>query len=81
MSTLWQVSVDRAACVGSGMCVGTAAEHFTIEADHRSRALRGEVEPDDAVLDAANCCPMEAITVVDLATDRRLAPGDDDESA
>lgn len=72
----WRVAVDRSACRGSGMCIGLAPEHFG--ADDSGKALpRAElVSADEAVLDAAESCPLEAITVTDEATGQRLAPPD-----
>jgi ferredoxin len=68
----WHVAVDRDKCIGSGMCTGTAPGHFRLE-DHRSRPVDETIEPDEAVLDAAQTCPMEAITVLDHAG-TQLAP-------
>lgn len=77
----WLIEVDAAACTGSGLCVGCAPEHFALGEDHRSRALQREVDADAAVSDAAECCPMEAISVVSLTTGRRLFPSPDDSPA
>jgi ferredoxin len=72
MNERWKVTVDRDACLGSGICAGTAPRHFRLD-DGRSRALHEDIEPDDIVLDVADTCPAEAITVHDVAG-RRLAP-------
>lgn len=72
MPECWTVRVDRDACLGSGICAGTAPEHFRLE-DGRSRPVEERVPPDDRVVDAADLCPAEAITVSDAAG-RRLAP-------
>ena len=69
----WRVAVDRDRCIGSGMCVGTAPSLFRLAGD-RSRPVNERVEPDEAVLDAAETCPMEAITVRD-GSGQLLAPG------
>ena len=72
MSEHWKVTVNRDACLGSGICAATAPRHFRLD-DGRSRPIREDIEPDDAILDAADTCPAEAITVHDAAG-RRLAP-------
>ncbi|GAA1429141.1 hypothetical protein GCM10009601_43730 [Streptomyces thermospinosisporus] len=69
----WEVTVDRKRCVGSGVCVAVAAGHFEVR-DRRSHALRPVTGPDDAVLDAAETCPMEAITVRESGAGTLLAP-------
>jgi ferredoxin len=68
----WQVAVDHGRCVGSGVCVGTAPGRFRL-AVGRSRPVEGRIEPDPMVLDAAELCPTEAITVRDAAG-RPVAP-------
>ncbi|WP_307868343.1 ferredoxin [Umezawaea beigongshangensis] len=68
----WRIDVDRETCVGSGMCTAIASNRFVLVAD-RARAVDATVEPDEAVLDAAESCPMEAIVVRDEAG-RVLAP-------
>jgi ferredoxin len=64
---MWKITVSPA-CIGSGVCAGTAPRHFGLGPDNRSRPLGSPVEPDDVVLDAAASCPMEAIAVTDADT-------------
>ncbi|MFC4564161.1 ferredoxin [Nocardiopsis mangrovi] len=72
----WNVRVDGSMCIGSGMCVGAAPGHFAFDDDTGlSEAVAESVEPDDAVLDAAESCPVEAIMVLDRAG-AVLAPKD-----
>jgi ferredoxin len=68
----WRVTVDPERCVGSGVCVGTAPGRFVLDGA-RSRPVEELVEPAQAVLDAAETCPTEAIGVLDAAG-RPLAP-------
>lgn len=68
----WQVEINATACSGSALCVSIAPDHFTLD-DGISRPVRTEVAPDDAVLDAAQSCPMMAILVRD-GTGAVLAP-------
>lgn len=63
-ATTWLVHVDPRRCVGAGICAGLAPERFTL-VDGVSRATAEDVSPDDAVIDAAESCPVEAITVRD----------------
>ncbi|WP_030436398.1 ferredoxin [Actinoplanes subtropicus] len=75
MSEHWRIAVDREACLGSGVCAATAPGHFRLD-DGRSRPVEDDVEADDIVLDVADMCPAEAITVHDAAGNR-LAPDSD----
>ncbi|MGK5545177.1 ferredoxin [Streptomyces sp. URMC 127] len=60
----WRVTVDRSACIGSGICAALAPDFFHLE-DERSRPLRAATGPDEALLDAADSCPAAAITVTE----------------
>ncbi|MEU4444486.1 ferredoxin [Actinosynnema sp. NPDC050801] len=58
----WTIEVDRGMCLGTGMCTATAPEHFRLDGG-TATPVKADVEPDDAVIDAAESCPMEAILV------------------
>jgi ferredoxin len=62
------VAVDHKACIGSGICVGTAPARFALGTDRRSHPVAGPVEFDQLIVDAAASCPMEAISVTDADT-------------
>lgn len=74
----WLVEVDGRTCIGSGVCAGTAPEHFSV-VDGVSTPKRREADPAEILLDAAESCPVEAITVRDRETGRVLAPEPDDQ--
>jgi ferredoxin len=69
----WRVSVDRDACVSSGNCVALAGELFE-HTGEGARPRSEEIDPDDAVVEAAETCPMEAIRIVDMSDDSVIAP-------
>ncbi|MEU7974250.1 ferredoxin [Micromonospora sp. NPDC049089] len=73
MSTAWRIGVDSGRCIGTSICAGTAPEHFRL-VDGRSTPLTDVVAPDDVIVDAADSCPVEAITVHDVTDDRLIAP-------
>lgn len=64
---MWRVRVSDA-CIGSGSCVALSPKHFTLDEHNRSRATPDVIAPDEAVLDAAASCPMEAISVTDAGS-------------
>ncbi|WFE98700.1 ferredoxin [Micromonospora sp. WMMD964] len=75
MSAAWRIGVDAGRCIGTSICAGTAPEHFRL-ADGVSAPLADVVAPAEVILDAADSCPVEAITVRDATDDRLIAPED-----
>ncbi|KAB1945564.1 ferredoxin [Micromonospora sp. ALFpr18c] len=73
MSTAWRIGVDSRRCIGTSICAGTAPEHFRL-VDGLSAPLADVVAPAEVIIDAADSCPVEAITVRDAADDRLIAP-------
>jgi ferredoxin len=55
------------------VCAGTAPNHFTLEGGYAVPTAE-EVDPDDAVVSAAESCPMEAILVTEIGSDKVIAP-------
>lgn len=67
--------VDPDVCTGSQLCVAIAPDHFAYDADEGiSRATASPAEDTEAVLDAAENCPVEAIIVRDAGTGEQLFP-------
>lgn len=56
------VEVDTSTCVGSMTCVALAPDHFEM-IDGTSSARSSPTQPDDTLLDAADSCPVAAITI------------------
>jgi ferredoxin len=71
--TTWRVDVNDT-CIASGSCIGIAPKRFVLGDDTRSHPTPAEIEPDEAVLDAVASCPMEAISVRDVATGELVEP-------
>jgi ferredoxin len=61
-----KVRVDKEACVGDETCVSICPEVFKMEDDVATTTME-DVPPDlqDACREAADACPVEAITVED----------------
>ncbi|MFB7783022.1 ferredoxin [Streptomyces vinaceus] len=60
----WTVRIDAGLCLGSGICAGTAPEVFALE-DDRARPRTERVAAQQRILEAADMCPAQAITVHD----------------
>ncbi|MFF9910712.1 ferredoxin [Streptomyces sp. NPDC013457] len=63
MGDRWHVEVDRGVCIGSGMCVNHAPEGFRLDTARQSHPRAPESDANEAVLAAAEGCPVEAILI------------------
>ncbi|MEU6124126.1 ferredoxin [Streptomyces sp. NPDC047123] len=63
MGDRWHVEVDRSVCIGSGMCVLTAPGRFELDTARQSHPVAAETDANEKVLEAAEGCPVEAITL------------------
>ncbi len=68
----YRVQIDRSLCSGFGSCVDLAPDLIQLDASGIA-ALRSGESDDDAVLDAAESCPMGAISVFEVGSEARVA--------
>jgi ferredoxin len=73
----WHVEVDRTLCIGSGMCVGAAPGRFRLDAARQSHPDGPDQQAAEALLAAAENCPVEAITITDRDSGEVLFPPED----
>jgi ferredoxin len=71
-----RVGVDRSVCIGSGMCAGGAPAYFELDSARQSRPRAETMDEVAEVWEAAECCPVEAISLHDAATGEELFPGE-----
>ncbi|MEV0444874.1 ferredoxin [Streptomyces spectabilis] len=74
MGDRWHVEVDRSVCIGSGMCVGLAPEGFALDSARQSHPRRAETDAAEQILEAAEGCPVEAITITLLGSGEVVFP-------
>ncbi|MEZ0091736.1 ferredoxin [Streptacidiphilus sp. EB129] len=63
MGDRWRVEVDRSVCIGSGLCVASAPDGFRLDSARQSHPQAEEADASEALLAAAESCPVEAITL------------------
>jgi len=69
-----KVTVDLDVCVGNAMCPHIAGKTFQLNDDRQSKVIDPDGEPREVVLEAAEACPVSAITVADAETGEQLFP-------
>jgi len=60
-----RIKIDRSACTGYAECVGIAPEVSQLGNDNVSIVVDPEGADDEALLDGARACPVDAITLID----------------
>lgn len=69
----WKLTLDQRMCVSSGQCAATASQWFEITVDG-TRTVKDELDPNDDVIDAAEGCPVSAISVLNAVDGTVIAP-------
>lgn len=69
-----RVRVDHNVCVGNAMCETFAPHVFRLNENRQSEAVDPAGDPVEQVLEAAESCPVSAITVEDAETGEQLFP-------
>lgn len=60
-----EVHIDRDACIGSGNCAFWAPSTFDLDDEGKSIVIDPTGDDDDAIRNAADGCPTNAITIED----------------
>ncbi|CAL9435237.1 MULTISPECIES: ferredoxin [Streptomyces] len=63
MGDRWHVEVDRSLCIGSAQCVHHAPGAFRLDTARQSHPVAPDADAGEQVLQAAESCPVEAITI------------------
>jgi ferredoxin len=74
MARKLRVRVDPTACVGNAMCESIAPHAVRLNDDRQSEAVDPNGDSVEKILEAAENCPVSAITVEDAETGEQLFP-------
>ncbi len=69
-----RVSVDLDICVGNAMCETYAPKVFVLNDDRQSTVADPNADTLENIMEAAQDCPVSAITVIDDETGETLFP-------
>jgi ferredoxin len=68
------VRVDHNVCVGNAMCETFAPHVFRLNDNRQSEAVDPAGDSEEKIIEAAENCPVSAITVEDAETGEQLFP-------
>lgn len=68
------MSVDHNLCVGNQMCISIATRALTLNDDRQAIPADVDGDTEEVIREAAEQCPMAAITVADAETGEQLFP-------
>jgi ferredoxin len=74
MGDRWHVEVDRSLCIGSAQCVHHAPDAFHLDSAMQSHPEDAETDANEKILEAAEGCPVEAITITLLGSGEAVFP-------
>ena len=74
MAPKLRLSVDLNVCVGNAMCETFAPKVFVLNDDRQSEVADAAADTLENIMEAAENCPVSAITVVDDETGETLFP-------
>lgn len=69
-----RITVDQSKCVGSTMCMTIASGVFALDDSNKSSVVNPAGDTEEKILEAAESCPVSAITVEDEETGEKLFP-------
>ena len=68
-----KIIIDRTKCTGEAICVGIAPEVFELDEQGIAVVMGTESADREAILEAAESCPADAIIVIDEKSGEKLA--------
>lgn len=69
-----RISIDYNKCVGSTMCIQVSPKVFGLSETRQAKVLDAHGDAFEAIKDAAEQCPVSAITLEDEASGERVFP-------
>jgi len=69
-----KITVDRDLCIGAGKCVEAAPKVFRLDDKRKAVVADPKGNDEDAIQEAAESCPTQAITLIDEETGNQILP-------
>jgi ferredoxin len=69
-----KIVVDRTKCIAASNCVGMAPRVFMLDGSKKAIVIDAKGADDATMIEAAESCPTEAISLYDEETDAPIYP-------
>ncbi|MCK4342571.1 MAG: ferredoxin [Phycisphaerae bacterium] len=70
----YKIEVDRDLCIGDAACCGEAPNTFEMDDENIAVVTDADGHTDEEILQAAQVCPVDAITLTDTDTGEKVWP-------
>lgn len=68
------IEIDQDACISCGTCEVFAPKTFEFDKNLKTQVKGGSHDSKDKIISAAESCAVEAITIIDNKTNKKLYP-------
>ncbi len=69
-----KIVIDRGKCIAAANCIGMAPRVFALDGQKKAIVVDAKGADDATILEAAEVCPTEAITVYDGTSGEKVFP-------
>ena len=69
-----KIVVNRSKCIAASNCIGMAPEVFMLDGQKKAIVVNAKGADDPTLIEAAESCPTEAITLHDEETGEQIYP-------
>lgn len=70
----YKIAIDCETCIGDQLCCEEAPKTFDMNDDNKAVVVNPDGDDAEYILNAAKNCPVDAISLIDVATEEKVWP-------